>query len=268
PTLYNHSIASMAMGEAYYFANRSPILKRPIKKAIGLIANSRNPYGVWRYNLEPNGDNDTSITGWMVFALKTASDAKLPVDKQIWDDAENWFASMTDPQNGRTGYAFGEGGGPGSRPSRPRHYVEKFPAEKSESLTAVALLCRIFMTDTSEVKRWKDHPNYEIMAKQADLIANMLPVWDEEGGTCDFYYWYYGTYAMNQWGGNHWKKWKKAIEKTLLDHQRMENPKDNFYGSWDPIGPWGEDGGRVYTTATGALILETYYRYGKVLGSR
>lgn len=268
PTLYNHSIASMAMGEAYYFANRSPLLRRPLKKAIGLIANSRNPYGVWRYGLEPNGDNDTSITGWMIFALKTAYDSKIPVDKQIWDDAENWFASMTDSQNGRTGYAFGDGGGPGSRPSRPRHYLETFPAEESEALTAVALLCRIFMTDTSKVKKWKDHPNYDIMKKQADLLMNKLPVWDEEGGTIDFYYWYYGTFALNQWGGTHWKKWKKAIEETLLKNQRMEDSKDNYYGSWNPYCPWGEDGGRVYTTAIGALILEVYYRYGKVLGAR
>jgi hypothetical protein len=124
------------------------------------------------------------------------------------------------------------------------------------------------MTDTSKVKRWKDHPNYAMMNKQANLIANTLPEWDAEGGSCDFYYWYYGTFALNQWGGPAWKKWKKAIETTLIDNQRMENEKDNFYGSWDPVGPWGEEGGRVYTTSIGALILEVYYRYGKVLGAR
>ena len=73
---------------------------------------------------------------------------------------------------------------------------------------------------------------------------------------------------MNQWGGEHWKQWRKSIEQALLPHQRMEDPEDNFYGSWDPVGPWGEDGGRVYSTAVGALILEVYYRYGHVLGSR
>ena len=55
------------------------------------------------------------------------------------------------------------------------------------------------------------------------------------------------------------------MEKALLPHQRTDG---NFEGSWDPIGPWGKDGGRVYSTAMGALMLEVYYRYAKVLGAR
>ena len=268
PTLYNHSIATMAMGEAYYFSNRSPILRKPMKNAVKLIVNAQNPYGAWRYTLEPNGSSDSSVTGWMIFALKTAEDGKVAVNDDAYEWAETWFETMTDPQTGRTGYTWGEGGGPGSLPSRPAHYVDRFPAEKSEALTAVALLCRIFMTDTDKVKRWRDHPQYEMLKKQADLILRKLPEWDEAGGSCDFYYWYYATFAMNQWGGEHWKTWQKEIEKTMVKNQRMENPEDNFYGSWDPVGPWGEEGGRVYTTATGALILEVYYRYANVLGAR
>ena len=32
-------------------------------------------------------------------------------------------------------------------------------------------------------------------------------------------------------------------------------------GSWNPDGIWGGYGGRVYSTALSALILEVYYRY-------
>ena len=38
-------------------------------------------------------------------------------------------------------------------------------------------------------------------------------------------------------------------------------------GSWDPVGPWGVDGGRVYSTAILAMCLEVYYRYDKVFGT-
>lgn len=265
PTLYNHSIATMAMGEAYYFSNRSPLLAKNIKNAIKVIVNSRNPYNAWRYSLEPNGDNDSSITGWMVFALKTAEDGKVKVPQDVYDGAENWFTTMTATDSGRTGYSFAEGG-PGSRPARKRIYLEKFPPEESEALTAVALLCRIFMTDTDKVRDWKDHDNYDMLKKQADLMMEKLPVWDEQAGTIDMYYWYYATFALNQWGGTHWKTWKKAIEKALLGSQRQDG---NFKGSWDPQhAAWGHEGGRVYTTATGALILEVYYRYAQVLGGR
>lgn len=269
PTLYNHAIASMAMGEAYRFSDHSPVLKPHVKDAIRLIHGARNDYGAWRYDLEANGDNDSSITGWMVFALKTAEEGNLPVDHGAYAGAENWFATMEDKNTGRTGYAWSSGGGGvGSFSSRPPDYLEKFPGERSEALTAVALLSRIFMTDGNEVKRWKDHPQYDMLRKQADLLAAKPPRWDEEDGSIDMYYWYYGTYAMNQWGGSHWKNWKKAIEKALLPNQRLEDEEDNFYGSWDPVGPWGKEGGRVYSTAIGTLILEVYYRYGNVLGAR
>jgi len=122
------------------------------------------------------------------------------------------------------------------------------------------------MTDIEEVDDWKKHADYDLLKKQADLIVNTLPTWSEDGSSNDMYYWYYGTFALNQWGGKHWKSWKKAIEKALLGNQRTE--KGNFKGSWDPNGPWGEDGGRVYSTATCALILEVYYRYARVLGAR
>jgi hypothetical protein len=268
-TLYNQSIATMALGEAYYFSKRSLTLKKPLTKAVNVIVKARNPYGAWRYDLEPNGDSDSSITGWMVFALKTAEDSEINIDKAAYDGAETWFASMQDQNTGRVGYAWGEGGGGvGSLPSRPPSYIDKFPAEKSESLTAVALLSRIFMTDDKKVRRWSDHPNYPMLKKQADLIASKPPVWDEGDGSIDMYYWYYATFAMNQWGGKHWKDWRKAIETALIPNQRREKVEDNFTGSWDPVGPWGEEGGRVYSTAICTLMLEVYYRYSQVLGAR
>ncbi len=265
PTLYNHSIASMALGEACVMG-KSVTLRRNLRKSTNLILNAQNPYQAWRYSLEPDGANDSSITGWMVFALKTAEDAKITVPSSAYHGANEWFNAMTDKGTGRTGYAFGDGGGPGGPPSRLKIYLERFPPEKSEALTAVALLSQIFMTDGSKVKTLRDHENYELMRKQADLLASKLPVWDEEGGSCDMYYWYYGTFAMNQWGGKHWKNWKKAIEKALLPNQRQG--KDNFTGSWDPIGPWGEEGGRVYSTAICTLMMEVYFRYARVLGAR
>jgi|FLOH01.1.fsa_nt_gi hypothetical protein len=268
-TLYNQAIATMALGEAYYFSGQAPMLKRPMTKAVNVLVRARNPYGAWRYELEPNGDSDSSITGWMVFALKTAQETGIAIDKGAFDGAEIWFDSMQDKNTGRVGYTWGgDGGGVGSLPSRPSNYIEKFPAYHSESLTAVALLSRIFMTDSAKVKRWSDHPNYAMLKKQADLIASKPPRWDENDGSIDLYYWYYGTFAMNQWGGKHWKNWQNAIEAALLPNQRRENPKDNFYGSWNPAGPWGEEGGRVYSTAICTLMMEVYYRYSRVLGAR
>ena len=46
------------------------------------------------------------------------------------------------------------------------------------------------------------------------------------------------------------------------------DPASCAEGSWDPKDPWGEEGGRVYSTALMTLCLEVYYRYPKVFGTR
>ncbi|MCZ6786390.1 MAG: hypothetical protein O7E54_04410, partial [Planctomycetota bacterium] len=40
-----------------------------------------------------------------------------------------------------------------------------------------------------------------------------------------------------------------------LDHQHPKGSGART-GSWDPIGPWGPDGGRVYSTAVMVLCLD------------
>ena len=44
----------------------------------------------------------------------------------------------------------------------------------------------------------------------------------------------------------------------LITEQRKTGPDK---GSWDPKDRWGGYGGRVYSTALNALILEVYYRF-------
>jgi hypothetical protein len=124
------------------------------------------------------------------------------------------------------------------------------------------------MADAEALKRWEDHPRYEELRKQADLLRAKPPRWDSDGASVDFYYWYYATYAMNQWGGAAWREWEKALGRALLPMQRRSDRPDNFHGSWDPADAWGEEGGRVYSTALCALMLEVYYRYAQVLGGR
>ena len=81
----------------------------------------------------------------------------------------------------------------------------------------------------------------------------------------DHYYWYYGTYAMFQMGGKYWSKWESTLKPELVDNQ---DQKGDQKGSWEPNGPWGHAGGRVYSTALMALCIEVYFRYPNVTGAR
>jgi hypothetical protein len=70
----------------------------------------------------------------------------------------------------------------------------------------------------------------------------------------NFYYWYFGTRAMNLAGGEKdAKKWNGAVRKALTEKQCSGEKCDA--GSWDPIGEWGIVGGRVYATAIAAMTL-------------
>ena len=89
-------------------------------------------------------------------------------------------------------------------------------------------------------------------------VLEVLPAWVEDTPANDMYYWYYGTYAMYQTGGESWAKWNAALKEALMPSQHKKGP---MQGSWDPIGPWGYAGGRVYSTAILALTLEVYYRF-------
>lgn len=252
--LYDHSIATLALCEAYYFAPKTAVLKRVTQPAINLITRARNPYGAWRYDLPPTGANDTSVTGWMVFALKAAEEANLQIDPEAFQGALSWIDEVTDQTTGRVGYD-----SVGSASSRVDNYNRDFPTDRAEAMTAVGLLCRIFLGQTPD-----KHP---IMNKHADLMLKRLPEWDPVNKGSDFYYWYYGTYAMFQMGGKYWESWKKAMETAVVKSQCGEADGDEK-GSWDPIDPWCYAGGRVYATASLTLCLEVYFRYAKVLGAR
>ena len=75
-------------------------------------------------------------------------------------------------------------------------------------------------------------------------------------------YWYYATHALYQMRGDSWTEWSKSLTPAVVKTQCDDG---NRKGSWDPVGVWGEDGGRVYSTAILVITLEAHYRYGHFL---
>ena len=249
---YNHVTAALAMTEAYGLTG-SRLFEDSAQRGVDFVQKAQNPYLAWRYGIR-DGDNDTSVTGWAVMTLKSAKLADLDVDDTSFRGAVAWIEKMTDPATGRVGYQ--QRGGP---PARAQDMVSRFPAVRSESLTGLGMLVRIFAGE---------HPaKSDAIRKGADLVVAKPPVWNTNDGSVDFYYWYFGSLAMHQVGGDHWKRWKQAMETAILANQRDQQGTDER-GSWDPVDPWGQQGGRVYSTAMNCLCLEVYYRYGRVFGTR
>ncbi len=247
---YSHACATIAMCEAAGLT-RQHSWKKSAEQAMGFVSQAQNPYQAWRYGVRP-GDNDSSVTGWMLMAYHSAREANIPVNERSMKDGLAFIDSITDEDSGRTGYTK-----KGELPVRPENLLHKFPATESEALTAVAMCARIFCDDTAN----------PLMAKGADLLGKRLPTWDAAAGKIDMYYWYYGTLAMYQLGGSSWDAWNKAMKVAVIDSQRGPSEGCN-HGSWDPIDAWGDEGGRVYSTAIMALCLEVYYRFPRVFGAK
>jgi len=251
--IYDHAIATMAMGEILIMSGDAIGLRRSVKNAVQLCLHARNEDFGWRYGIKPN-ENDTSVSGWMVLALKTAKNARLGIPstefERAFEGALSWFERVTD-ESGRTGYEY-----PGDDGSvLTSVYPEPYPFSKELScMTAVGVLCRLFAGESRKNKAIRNG---------IDLLMQAPPRWQEAKGralsTINLYYWYYGTYALFQFGGAPWKEWNLRMQESLLSTQRQGNIDED--GSWDPIGEWGIAGGRVYTTAIGAMTLEVYYRF-------
>lgn len=252
--IYDHAIATMAMAELLVMSNDLIALKKPVSDAVKLILRSQNDGFGWRYGIKP-GDNDTSVTGWMILALKTAKNANLDIPKEEYErafgGALTWFSRATS-SGGKAGYQ-----APGDEGSRlAKAYAEPYPYSKDLScMTAVAVLCRLFAGESRKS---------DIIRNGVKILMQHTPKWQEQKGralsTINMYYWYYGSYALFQFGGPDWKKWNEEMIKALVSTQR-QGAQACEDGSWDPIDEWGVAGGRVYSTAIGAMTLEVYYRF-------
>jgi len=249
--MYNHCVAALALSEAYGLTISAP-LKEPAQKAIDFIVAAQNPGKAWRYSAKCM-DNDTSVSGWAIMALKSAEMSDLAFPASAYEGAIAWLNESTDSSNGypRTGYN-AKGTGKVYVPGKNEQF------DHHEAMSAVSVMARIFML--------KKKTNE--MTAVSSLVTD-LPEW--KPSKIDFYYWYYASMALFQFDGpdgGMWKKWNEPMKNALVPSQYTS--KDGCRnGSWDSEKDrWGAEGGRVYAVAINALTLEVYYRYQIVFGIR
>ncbi len=222
--MYCHAMATLAITETLAMTG-DVRLRDPVQRAVNYSLQSQHPtLGGWRYR--PGDDGDMSQFGWQVLVVKSAELAGMTIPPQSKQLMKQFLDQCTSGSaKGLASY----------RPGQP----------PSITMTAEALVCRNFLEDVV-------HP--ATSSEAAQYLLQDIPGTSEE----NLYYWYYGTLAMFQTGGEAWENWNHHLTKTLLGSQ---NQNGEHAGSWDPNGLWAGYGGRVYSTAMAALCLEVYYRY-------
>ncbi|MBI2931822.1 MAG: terpene cyclase/mutase family protein [Planctomycetes bacterium] len=248
--MYNHTICALAMSEAYGLTG-SNLFKDQAQKAVDFVIAAQNPDKGWRYSYRC-GDNDTSVSGWAVMALKSAEISGLSFPRTGYEGTRNWLDEVTEENYYRVGYTH-KGTGkvfvPGLNESFNHH----------EALTAIAVMARVFMDKNKSDTR---------LQGGCSLLVKDKPAWKDND--IDFYYWYYASLALFQFDGptgSYWKQWNESMKDALVKNQNTQSTGCKS-GSWETVDRWSCEGGRVYCTAINALTLEVYYRYANVFGTK
>jgi hypothetical protein len=233
--MYEHGIATLAFTETLVETNDLS-LEPIIEDAIQLILRAQNTenkpeslegpvspdskhYGGWRY--QPYSlDSDLSVSGWPILALKAAINAGFIVPDWSLQKALHFLQACFDESDGSFGY-MGQGRG------------------NSCVRAGIGALCLQLIGDKKDPR----------IPPALRFMQNNPPVWNHEdpGNGYPFYYWYYGTRAMVNEGGENWRIWKDWMCRLLVDNQNSD-------GSWSSS--QSEKNMPVYTTALGALMLE------------
>jgi len=235
--MYNQAICTIVLAEACAMTDDAS-LRPAIRRSIDFIRHTQQSGGGWDYGTARTQRNDTSVTGWVVMALKSAQAAGVDVPESVLFNVIRHFETAT-LNNGEVVYA---NTGVGTN-------------RKGLAMVAVGMTARQFLG-------WPIH--CKTLQRQARMIGRFPIRWERiaDGSPQTLlessYYWYYGTIALFQMGGPRWKQWNEHMKQTLLKHQVRDGP---MRGSWDPVGLWANTAGRIYATALNTLDLEIYYRY-------
>jgi hypothetical protein len=253
---YNDALATLALAEHYALVQDERV-RAPLRRGALRLVASQQERGGWDYGRSPLlGRNDTSISAWAVQALQAARAAGVDVPPVAFVKAALHFRRATE-RDGRIRYAdVGKGVKLGDD-LQPEY-------RHGPAMLAAGLMCK-------QMLGWRMTDG--VAARHAAMVQTDLPSSAEARGRDptqlhNAYYWYYGTLAMFQRGGDDWSRWNARLRDALLplqDRTERGDRRDHQYGSWRPFGAgwgmFGRMGGRVYSTAISTLTLEIYYRH-------
>ncbi len=263
---YNRPIALQAYAEGYT-ATHDPRYLPFVVKGVDFLTQIQNSIGGWRYRVEVQ-TSDSSVAAWMLFAMKGAEKAGVEVRPVVYEGCRMLFErySVRVPKDGPRedlvdiDPSYGFEVGTGSTYEFRTGYQDQAYAP-THATTALGLMSHILLGFR------RSHPF--CIGSANHIVDKQMPEvpkdgnWDKLNIKQEYpiYFLYYGTLAMHQMGGKYFREWNAQVRAMLPGTQIKEGCSR---GSWQGK---ALDGifGSIYTTATGVMTMETYYRYLPVL---
>ncbi|HET6252053.1 MAG TPA: hypothetical protein VFE47_30485 [Tepidisphaeraceae bacterium] len=222
--MYDHGIATYAMAEAAILSHDPRYIAAALKGAEFIVKAQNQQSGGWRY--APRESADTSVFGWQVMALHSAEQIGFVIPEQTKNGIDHYIEEAT---SGR--YKMLAAYQPHAGPT---------PTMTAQMAFTRMLLGRQLSEDE--------------MGEASDFLSRTPP----SARDVDLYYWYYASLCMSQMKTPAWKTWNQKTRDALI---AMQKPDGEHSGFWESNNRKGENVGRVFSTALGALTLEVYYRY-------
>ncbi len=250
--LYVQGIAGVSFAEAYGLTGDTECHDATLKM-LDYLAKGQGPKGGWAYSPYSGGDPDTyrydtSVTGWVVMAFKSAKLAGLHIPKKTIEKYFEYAKAVTlleeteyhkkKLSRGMSFYGF-EG--------ETRHMKHCY------TMTASTLMCRLYMGSSIRSPLIKE--GLAVLTK--DLPENKKPVW-KENGRMDSYLWYHAAQVGFLTSGKVWKYWNEPVRDMLVKHQIKDGP---MKGAWPADKFQWSQRSKIYPIALNIMMLETYYRY-------
>jgi hypothetical protein len=225
-TYYERAIGTLALAEWLQRAPKDDEVREALVSCVKHLTASRDPSrGGWRYRA--GRGSDTSVTSWVMLALKSARHAKVDVPEENFQGAKLWVERVTNQRTGTTGYvAVGDG-------------------RENKAMAATGLFLRILLGGSQT----------EAVNRMAIKHVSKIRVSAWRGRVGNLYEVYYGALAMYQVGGRAWRRFNPKIRDAMVAAQLKQGCER---GGWRGRSWVSEP---IAATCLAILTLETYYRY-------
>lgn len=170
----------------------------------------------------PGSPGDTTQTGWQTLSLIATRRNGIDLRSNTLPKVKEYLLSVRDPKDWSFGYNT-----PHAEPTT----------------TAIAATLMLYLGQG---------PGYTPLDEALNGIAARGPT------LTNVYHDYYATLALHHARHRDWDRWNTKLRDHLVASQAQDGHER---GSWHFKDKWGDVGGRLYTTAMCAMMLEIYSRY-------
>ena len=253
--MYNHGLATFALGQAYGMTSDKE-LSKVLDKALKLISNTQAEDGGWDYRARRQSrGHDLSLAVMQAKALRGAMDSGLEVSPEVVGSAIQSVRRYYKTRSGKNGL---------SNPKAAMLEAGQFTYSGNHGTLAMAAAGVVCMQEFGQYADWRIAKNLDVI--QVAVGRQAAPGSRSGKLPCeDSYTLYYVGQALYQVGGKRWRESYPKLRNFLVASQMLNAGDPAQDGMWRDQKRVGGQPGDLYGTAVACFVLAMPNRYLPIL---